>query len=192
MSSLPHPITLSGKLCTLRPLQTNDIVHFKPLVKDPETWRYFTSDLSDEPTLKHWVQTAIDEMQNRSRAAFTLIELSTNKIAGSTSLGNYSSRDGRIEIGWTWLGGNFRGRGLNDEAKQLLLEYCFEHLNIERVEFKTDVLNLHARQSLQRIGATEEGILRSHTQMTFNRRRDTIYYSILRDEWCTRRSNQKL
>ena len=64
-----------------------------------------------------------------------------------------------------------------------MLQYAFESLNLERVEFKTDVLNLQARKALKKIGAIEEGILRSHTLMTNNRRRDTIYYSILKNEW---------
>jgi RimJ/RimL family protein N-acetyltransferase len=67
--------------------------------------------------------------------------------------------------------------------KYLMLGYCFETLGFERVEFKTDVLNLPARKALARIGATEEGILRSHTLMINNRRRDTIYFSILKPEW---------
>ena len=64
-----------------------------------------------------------------------------------------------------------------------MLDYAFEKLYIERVEFKTDVLNAQARASLKNIGAIEEGVLRSHTLMTKGRRRDTIYYSILKSEW---------
>ena len=63
------------------------------------------------------------------------------------------------------------------------MQYAFEHLKFERVEFKTDVLNKASRRALEKIGAKEEGILRSHTLMHDGRRRDTIYYSILKDEW---------
>jgi RimJ/RimL family protein N-acetyltransferase len=69
--------------------------------------------------------------------------------------------------------------------KFLMLQYDFEELEMLRVEFKNDVLNLPARKALLRLGATEEGILRSHTLMTKGRRRDTIYYSFLRGEWPT-------
>jgi RimJ/RimL family protein N-acetyltransferase len=64
-----------------------------------------------------------------------------------------------------------------------MLKYAFETIDFERVEIKTDVLNLPARKALLRIGATEEGVLRSHTLMTHGRRRDTIYYSFLKSEW---------
>ncbi len=64
-----------------------------------------------------------------------------------------------------------------------MIKYCFEELEFERVELKTDVLNLPARKAMIRLGLKEEGILRSHTLMTHNRRRDTIYYSVLKSEW---------
>ena len=102
---------------------------------------------------------------------------------GSTSFGNISYRDSRIEIGWTWLGREFQGSGTNRQMKYLIFKHAFEVLGMQRVEIKTDVLNLPARYAVKKIGAVEEGILRSHTQMTHNRRRDTIFYSILRKEW---------
>ena len=123
------------------------------------------------------------EIKNKKRLAFSIIDKQTNSLVGSTSIGNISERDKRVEIGWTWLGREFQGKGINDQAKYMLLKYCFEELHCERVEFKTDILNVPARNALKRIGAVEEGVLRSHTLMTNNRRRDTIYYSILRQEW---------
>jgi RimJ/RimL family protein N-acetyltransferase len=97
--------------------------------------------------------------------------------------GNLSEPDRRLEIGWSWLGSDFRGRGINRWVKFLLLEHAFEDLGAERVEFKTDVLNLQARAGLRNIGAVEEGVLRSFNPMPDGRRRDAIYYSILRAEW---------
>jgi RimJ/RimL family protein N-acetyltransferase len=104
-------------------------------------------------------------------------------VIGSTSFGNIDLLHGRLEIGWTWLGRQFQGVGINREVKFLLLRFAFEALEIKRVEFKTDVLNQQSRRALKNIGATEEGVLRSHMIMPHNRRRDTIYYSILADEW---------
>ena len=91
--------------------------------------------------------------------------------------------DRRIEIGWTWLAVGWQGRGFNTRAKYLLLERCFESLSAHRVEFKTDAINHRARQALRKVGATEEGTLRAHTLMHDGRYRDTVYYSILADEW---------
>ena len=167
----------------LRPVEKGDLNEFAGLTTDPSMWVYFTSDLSVSDELEKWVDDAIAQTAEGSRLAFTILDKTSGRIAGSTSLGNISFRDQRIEIGWTWLGKEFQGTGLNGDAKYILLNYCFEFLKFERVEVKTDVLNIPARKALQRIGMTEEGILRSHTLMTHNRRRDTIYYSILKSEW---------
>ena len=167
----------------MRPISLDDYESFIEICSDKDLWIYFTSDLSNKDTLQKWIETGEQETKNKKRLAFSIIDKQTNLQAGSTSIGNISERDKRLEIGWTWLGREFQGKGINDQAKYLLLKYCFEELDCERVEFKTDVLNKSARNALKRIGAVEEGVLRSHTLMTHNRRRDTIYYSILRNEW---------
>jgi RimJ/RimL family protein N-acetyltransferase len=150
---------------------------------DKDLWIWFTHDLSEADVLKNWVRSAIDETHQQHKLALAIIDKNTNTLAGFTSLGNISLRDQRIEIGWTWIGRAFQGKRINDHSKYLLPSWCFGELDFLRVEFKTDVLNLPARKALTRIGAVEEGILRSHTLMTHKRRRDTIYYSILKHEW---------
>jgi RimJ/RimL family protein N-acetyltransferase len=167
----------------LRPTIVEDIEGFAGLTTDKTMWICFTNDLSDKTELEIWVNDALIQKENKTRLPFTIIDKKTNELIGSTSFGNISYRDKRIEIGWTWLGKNFWGKGINDEAKYLMIRYCFEFQDFVRVEFKTDVLNLPARKALTRLNMTEEGILRSHTLMTNNRRRDTIYYSILKSEW---------
>jgi RimJ/RimL family protein N-acetyltransferase len=167
----------------LRPLQAEDTAKFWELTQEKDMWAYFTSDLSNLPKLENWVKTALSQAMQKTRMPFTIVEKANNKIIGSTSIGNISERDKRLEIGWTWLGKAYQGQGYNNMAKYLLLKHCFEELLFERAEFKTDVLNMPARKALLRIGCTEEGMLRSHTLMPHNRRRDTIYYSILKSEW---------
>ncbi|MEJ2003982.1 MAG: GNAT family N-acetyltransferase [Cyclobacteriaceae bacterium] len=169
----------------LRPMRESDAAEFAKITGDPDLWKYFTHDLSEHDGLKEWVDEGLTLSKQQKRMAFTVIDRKTNSIAGSTSLGNISERDRRIEIGWTWFGRIFHGRGINDHSKFLLLNHCFENMEFVRVEFKTDVLNEPARVALKRIGAKEDGILRSHTLMTNGRRRDTIYYSILDSEWMT-------
>ena len=167
----------------LRPLISDDYKSFEKLTGDKSMWIYFTNDLSDKSELQKWIITALDDMKDKTRFAFAIIEKLSGNIIGSTSFGNISLIDRRVEIGWTWITREFQGKGINDQIKYLMLKYLFEKLDFERVEFKTDVLNLPARKALLRVGAKEEGVLRSHTLMTNGRRRDTIYYSVLRSEW---------
>ena len=176
-------LILENKQIRLRPVQSSDFKVFAAITKNQNTWKYFSCNLSDEKELESWVNTAYMQTQSGTRLAFTIIYKPSNKILGSSSFGNFSFYDSRLEIGWTWLASEFHGKGINRQVKFLMLEYCFEKLKLERVEFKTDVLNIPARKALIKIGAVEEGILRSHMVMTQNRRRDTIYYSILKSEW---------
>lgn len=180
---LEFNLSLQSTKVLLRPIIQDDYCSFEKLTNDKSMWINFTSDLSDKSELKKWVETAVGENEKKIRLTFTIIDKKSNQSIGSTSFLNISVRDKRIEIGSTWVCKEFQGKGINDQMKYLMLQYCFETLNFERVEFKTDVLNLHARNALIRIGAKEEGILRSHTLMTHDRRRDTIYYSVLRSEW---------
>jgi len=167
----------------LRPTTLEDIEEFSLLTADTGLWYYFTCDLSDRLELENWVKESLIQKQKQVRLPFTIIDKSENRIAGATSFGNISYFDKRIEIGWTWIAKAYQGKRINDQVKCLMLDYCFEVINFLRVEFKTDVLNIFARNALIRMNMTEEGVLRSHSLMTNNRRRDTIYYSVLKSEW---------
>ena len=176
---VPRDLVLQNDRILLRPLQREDLSPLLELTQDPTLWTYFTYDLSTLAGLEAWAAGHFAE----ERFQFVVVDQASQQLLGSTGFGNYFPRDQRIEIGWTWLGRAAQGTGTNREMKSLMLHYAFKELGMLRVEFKTDVLNLPARQALLQLGATEEGILRSHTLMTHGRRRDTIYYSFLRGEW---------
>lgn len=180
----PEDLQLETSLVLLRPIAENDFDAFLKLAgQDENMWEYFTLNLADKDQLQKWMQLAFIERKAGTRRPFTIIEKTTGLIAGSSSLGNIAPHDLRAEIGWSWLGKDFRSTGINRHAKYAMMKYAFDELNFERVEFKTDVLNERARQGLRKIGAVEEGILRSHMTMWNNRRRTSIYYSVLKNEW---------
>lgn len=180
---LPQNLRLQDSRVLLRALTPSDTDALRPLVFDEDIWRYMPTKISDEQDLQTWIRTVGKGFANGTRYTFIIIDRTTGQVAGSTSYGNISAPDKRLEIGWTWLSRDFRGSGINRHCKYLLLQHAFEVLGTERVELKTDVQNGRSRRAMQKIGATEEGVLRSHTQMHDGRRRDTIYYSILAPEW---------
>ena len=183
---IPQDLVLETSKVLLRPVEPNDYETFLYLARqDEEMWQYFSLNLGDEIQLRKWMEIAFADKKAETRRPFTIIDKSTGHIAGSSSTGNISYHDLRLEIGWSWLGKEFRSTGLNKHAKFSMMRYAFEKLNFERVEFKTDVLNARARQGLKNAGGIEEGVLRSHMTMWNNRRRSSIYYSVLKDEWPT-------
>ena len=185
----PDHFTLETPRVLLRLMTLADYEAFLPLAKDKEIWKYFPQDLSDEQELSTWMQKLFSEREAGVRMPFTVIDKHSNEIVGSTSYLNISFYDKRLEIGSTWLGTSFIGTGVNRQAKFALLSFAFEVMKMERVEIKTDNLNERSKAALLKVGMKPEGILRSHMLMHGNRRRDTIYFSIIRSEWEERKMN---
>ncbi|WNJ17616.1 GNAT family protein [Pontibacter sp. G13] len=180
---MSQPPSLFHGTAQLDRIQLSDWEDMLPLTQHSGMWQYFTQDLSQPTELEDWVKQAVQAWDSGTRWAFTIRDRATGEMVGSTSLGSMSLRDCRIEIGWTWIAPTFWGKGFNDSSKAALLHWAFGDWKALRVEVKTDVLNQPARKALVRMGFVEEGVLRSHTRMVGGRRRDTIYYSILPDEW---------
>jgi RimJ/RimL family protein N-acetyltransferase len=185
----PDHFTLETPRVLLRLMTPGDYEAFLPLAKDKEIWRYFPQDLSNEQELSIWMQNLFSEREAGLRMPFTVIDKHTNEIVGCTSYLNISIYDKRLEIGSTWLGTSFIGTGVNRQAKFALLSFAFEVMKMERVEIKTDNLNERSKAALLKVGMKPEGVLRSHMLMHDNRRRDSIYFSILRSEWEERKMN---
>lgn len=167
----------------LRPLQPADREPLRAIAFDPQIWRYFVVRVETDADFDAFFDAALADQEAGRRVVYIIVDKGTGRTAGSMSFFNMSEKDGRLEIGWSWLGRDFQGKGINRWAKFLMLEHAFEHMGAERVEFKTDRLNAQARHGLLNIGAREEGTLRSFNPMPDGRRRDAVYYSVLRPEW---------
>jgi RimJ/RimL family protein N-acetyltransferase len=184
MKIIKPELVLETNRVLLRPLEKSDVDSFFNLAQnDQDMWKYFTLNLADKKDLDKWMDAAFKDRESGTRRPFTIIDKNTNQIAGSSSMGNISYHDLRLEIGWSWLGKNFRSTGVNLHAKYSMMRYAFDEMNFERVEFKTDWLNERAKQGLRKVGGKEEGVLRSHMTMWNNRRRDSIYFSVIKNEW---------
>lgn len=184
----PPEFTIETLRVIIQPMKPDDYETFLALTtKSPGLWKYFTKDLSKPEELKAWVNDAMKEKLECKRMPFTIIDRDTKEICGSSSFGNISFYDSRLEIGWSWLGEDYIGMGVNMPVKFALMSFAFEVMQMERVEAKTDFLNERAKAGLLKIGMKPEGVLRSHMLMPGNRRRDSAYYSILKDEWKERK-----
>ena len=174
---------LENEHVLLRPVAEADRENVRAVAMDPDIWRYFVSAVETDADFEKFFDACLADQEAGRRVVFVITDKASGRVAGSMSYGNMAEADARLEIGWSWLGRDFRGRGINRWAKYLLLEHAFDPLGAERVEFKTDILNTQARHGLRNIGAVEEGTLRSFNYMPGGRRRDAIFYSVLRAEW---------
>ena len=179
-----EPVTLEGEFVRLESLSREK--HFGDLCAvglDAEIWRWSPKQIKTEADLQNYIETALDEQRRGVSLPFATVLKETGKAIGSTRFGNIDLANKRVEIGWTWIGLEFQRTFVNTEAKFLMLRYAFETWNCNRVELKTDALNERSRRAILRIGAKEEGIFRKHVVTDSGRLRDTVYFSILDDEW---------
>jgi RimJ/RimL family protein N-acetyltransferase len=174
-------LALADGTVSVSRIRLTDREEFRRIAFEDETWRYFVTRIDTDDDLDAFLETAIRDTLTGTRAVFAIRD--RGRIVGSTAYGNLAPAEHRLEIGWSWLCATARRTGVNRAAKLLLLDHAFDVLGCERVEFKTDVLNTAARAGLAGIGAREEGVLRSFNRMPGGRRRDVVYYSILREEW---------
>jgi RimJ/RimL family protein N-acetyltransferase len=174
---------LENEYVLLRPVVPDDRESLRAIAMDPLIWRYFVLRVDTDADFDAFFDAAVADTRAGRRIAYHITDKRTGRAAGSMSFCNMAETDGRLEIGWSWLGRDFQGKGVNRWAKFLMMQHAFDHMGAERVEFKTDALNVQARHGLCNIGAREEGTLRSFNPMPDGRRRDAVYYSVLRAEW---------
>ncbi|MBN6189192.1 GNAT family N-acetyltransferase [Aneurinibacillus sp. BA2021] len=117
--------------------------------------------------------------------AVPLIDKTTEKVVGSSRFLNISPSNRTLEIGWTWYSPEVWRTRMNTECKYLLLRHCFEVLSTIRVEFKTDSRNLRSQRAIERLGAVKEGVRRNHRILPDGYIRDSVYYSVIPQEWET-------
>jgi RimJ/RimL family protein N-acetyltransferase len=115
--------------------------------------------------------------------AFAVVDVASGELVGGTSFGDVDLEAGHLEIGWTWYVEQARGTAVNPECKLLLLEHAFERVGVERVQLKTSSRNERSQRAIAGIGAVREGVLRRATRHRDGTWRDTVVFSILRDEW---------
>jgi len=182
-------VILDGESVRLEPLK---IEHFDSLCEiglKEEIWHWSPEQINSPEAMKQYVETALDEQLRGVSLPFVTIEKSAGKIVGSTRFGNIDAKNRRTEIGWTWINPKWQRTFVNTEAKLLMLTYAFETWQCLRVEFKTDVLNEKSRNAILRLGAKQEGIFRQHIICQSGRLRDSVYFSILDNEWQSVKEN---
>lgn len=165
-------------------MQKEDFTLLSPLaLEQPELFRYMSAFIESEADLAAFINQAIEDRTGARSIPFIVIDKEVNKVAGSTRFGNIDQTHKRAEIGWTWLVAAFHNSGLNKAMKFEMLQYAFETLGLNRIEIKTNELNLRSRRAIESIGAKYEGLFRHHMINNDGSLRNTVYYSIIKEEW---------
>lgn len=178
-----EPIILEGEFVRLEPLKFEHLDALCEVGMTDSLWFFTSNVVQTVEDMRRYVETALDEFERKISLPFVMIDRRENKIVGSTRFGNIDVKNRKTEIGWTWINPLWQRTYINTEAKFLMLKHAFEVWKCVRVELKTDVQNEKSRNAILRLGAKQEGILRRHLITDSGRFRDTIYFSIIDDEW---------
>lgn len=176
---------IENKRVKLTLLNLNNSHYLETIAKEKDLIFYSPSDISTPEKLNTYVQVALNGYENKTTIPFIIFDKKQQAYAGTTRFGLINWKNKVLHIGWTWIGLNFQGTGLNANMKFLMLRYAFETLHFEKVEFRIDARNQKSRKAVEKLGATLEGILRKDTLMTNGYRRSTCCYGILKEEWET-------
>lgn len=177
----PDRVTLTGRFVRLEPIEQRHRADLlAAAAEDPVTFRYMGADLSVGASV--W-DAYLADAQRPDYVAWATVDVSTGRAIGATRFGDIAPEHGRVEIGWTWIAPSHQRSATNTEAKLLQLSYAFEELGATRVALKTDGRNLRSQAAIERLGAQREGTLRRHVRLPDGFIRDTVYFSILAEEW---------
>ncbi|MBP7370207.1 MAG: GNAT family N-acetyltransferase [Arenimonas sp.] len=183
MSTWISLITLTGKLVKLVPIALDHEHGLIEATQDGSLWQLWFTSVPNPEQMHSFISTALELQLLDSALAFSIVELNTGRILGSTRYCNIDVKNRRLEIGYTWYRESVQRTGVNTECKLLLLQHAFEHLQCIAVEFRTNWHNHKSRTAIARLGAKQDGILRQHQLMPDGQYRDTVVFSILNSEW---------
>jgi N-acetyltransferase len=183
-----EPIELTGAIVMLVPLEMGHVEPLRAAVLDGEFWKLWFAKVPSPDQMESYVVQAIEEAK-KGNIAFAVSLNKTNKIVGTTRFYNVDEITRRPMLGYTWYAKSVCRTGVNSESKLLLLQYVFEQKKAIAVEFRTHYFNEVSRTSIERLGAKQDGVLRSHQRMPDGSIRDTVVYSILQHEWPAVKSN---
>jgi RimJ/RimL family protein N-acetyltransferase len=183
MTAFTEPIALSGRHATLEPLSFEHQGALAEAVRDGELWKLWYTAVPSPEGMRAEIERRLGLQKAGAMLPFAVRNLSSGKVVGMTTYMNIDANNRRVEIGSTWYARSAQRTPLNTECKLMLLTHAFETLNCIAVEFRTGFFNHASRRAIERLGAKQDGILRSHQRYADGSLRDTVVFSIVAQEW---------
>jgi len=175
--------TLQGPRILLRPLQYSDADALLRAAADGELWNLTVTVVPSASTIDSYLKKALDGRDAGTVMPFVIVLKDSGEVIGSTRFWKIDPMNRKLEIGSSWIAARWQKSFVNTEAKYLMLRHAFEVLNCVRVQFTTDENNQKSRNAILRLGAQQEGIVRHERIMPDGRKRNSVRFSIIDDEW---------
>lgn len=181
---MPHlQPSLTGPRILLRPLLASDAAALVAAAADGELWNLPFTVVPSDATIDAYLRTALDGRAAGTVMPFATLLRDTGRVIGSTRFWKIDRNNRKLEIGSTWIAASWQKTFVNTEAKYLMLRHAFEEMACVRVQLTTDEINAKSRAAILRLGAKQEGIVRHERIMPDGRKRNSVRFSIIDDEW---------
>jgi len=180
---LQSDIILENEKVLLIPFENEGNKELKSIIFDDEIWKYMGMYIRNDTDFENYIQSTLKQKEEGVCYPFLIIDKATNRVAGSTRYGYLNHNSQKCEIGWTWYGKEFQGKGLNKACKFELLNFGFEHIQFKRIQFSADLENKKSQRAIEKLGALKEGLFRNNYIDSKGKSKDDVYYSIISDEW---------
>lgn len=181
---------LRGRYVYLQPLAREHVPTLSQLTRDVRLWEFTKTLLIDDTfdeQFEKYIALAFDPANMGEQYSFVICEVDTDRIIGMSRYYKFDPAQKRLSIGYTWYVPEVWGRVHNKECKLLLLQYAFETLGFQRVEFEVAHRNLRSQRAVEKIGGTREGVLRKHGIQPDGSVRHTVVFSIIDEEWAEKK-----
>ena len=178
-----QPSQLEGHGVRLEPLSLEHAAGLKAAAADGKLWELFFTSVPEPDQVSSYISSALEGQKRGDMLPWAVRDLKTDSIVGSTRYHDIIAAADRVEIGWTWYAQRCQRSHVNTACKLLLFSFAFEKINCKVVGLRTDNFNFRSQKAIEALGAKKDGVIRHHWPRRDGSIRDTVMYSVLRDEW---------
>ncbi len=178
-----HPVTLEGHGVRLEPLAHEHHDGLVAAACDGRLWELWFTSVPEPEQMQLYISQALAGQQEGHTLPWTVRDLTSGAIIGSTRYHDIVKEIDRVEIGYTWYAKRWQRSHVNTGCKLLLLGHAFDGLGCKVVGLRTDHFNFASQRAIEALGAKKDGVIRHHRARQDGSVRDTVIYSIVASEW---------
>lgn len=183
------PVTLEGHGVRLEPMEPGHADALRAAAADGELWNLWFTSVPTPDGVEGYIARALQGYADGHMLPWVVRDLGSGRIVGTSRYHDIVADVDRVEIGWTWYAAAVQGTHINPACKLLLLAHAFDTLGCGVVGLRTDNFNFRSQRAIEALGARRDGVLRHHFRRRDGSVRDSVCYSILRNEWPDVRHN---
>jgi len=178
-----RPSQLEGHGVRLEPLSPEHEAGLKAAAADGRLWELFFTSVPEPEQTRKYIEDALAGQKKGDMLPWAVRDLHGGDIVGSTRYHDIIAASDRVEIGYTWYAQRCQRTHVNTACKLLLFSFAFEEINCRVVGLRTDNFNFRSQKAIEQLGAKKDGVIRHHWPRRDGSIRDTVMYSVLKDEW---------